>query len=72
MADAEDEEPVDPKSTVDEHCAQSMACASAMVKYEECSKRIEEKGHGQCSGQYMDFVKCVDACSSHQLLHKLK
>ena len=58
----EDEEPVDPKIAIDEKCSKSTACSKAFVEYEACAGRIEKKGHGECSGQYMDYLACIDAC----------
>ena len=58
----EDEEPVDPKIAIDEKCSKSTACSKAFVEYEACAERIEKKGHGECSGQYMDYLACIDAC----------
>lgn len=34
----------------------------AQVAYEMCGERIEAKGHGDCAGYFMDYVKCVDQC----------
>ena len=65
MGDEEDEEEVvDPKLAADEHCAKTDKCARLMVEYEKCSERIEAKGSGHCSGQYMDYIACVDSCVS--------
>ena len=58
----EDEDPVDPKLEQDEKCGKTPACAKLLAAYEQCSERIDAKGSGQCSGQYMDFVGCVDNC----------
>jgi hypothetical protein len=58
----EDEEPVDPKIAIDEKCSKTTACSKAFVEYEACAERIEKKGHGECSGQYMDYLACIDAC----------
>ena len=60
--DDEDEEPVDPKIAIDEKCSKTTACSKAFVEYEACAERIEKKGHGECSGQYMDYLACIDAC----------
>ena len=61
MAD-EEEEPVDPKIAIDAKCAASTACTKLLVEYEACAKRIEAKGQGECSGWYMDYLGCIDAC----------
>ena len=48
------------------------AIAHAQVEYERCSERIAAKGSGQCAGQYMDYIKCVDECASAKLFSALK
>ena len=63
----EDEEPVDPKIAIDEKCSKTTACSKAFVEYEACAERIEKKGHGECSGQYMDYLACIDACVRRSL-----
>lgn len=50
----------------------SAARARGQVEYERCSARIEAKGSGQCSGQYMDYIKCVDLCAVPKLFGALK
>ncbi len=64
MSDEEDEEVVDPKMAADEKCSKTAKCATMLAAYEACSERIEAKGRGECTGQYMDFVSCVDVCVS--------
>lgn len=68
----DDEDPVDPKAACDAHCAATVPCAMLMVKYEECQARIAAKGSGTCTGQFMDFTHCVDACASGAVMKGLK
>jgi ubiquinol-cytochrome c reductase subunit 6 len=42
------------------------------VEYERCEKRIEAKGSGNCAGQYMDYIECVDKCASADLFSSVK
>ena len=72
MSEEEEEEVVDPKAEVNEKCSKSLACTKLLVQYEKCAERIEEKGHGQCAGQYMDYIACVDNCSKMEVFAKLK
>ena len=58
----EEEDPVDPKGPESERCTKTAACAKMLVVYEQCAERIESKGAGHCSGQYMDYIACVDSC----------
>ena len=59
---ADDEEVPDPKTVADATCAKTMTCAKLFAHYEACATRIEAKGHGECTGYYMDFLGCVDRC----------
>jgi len=72
MSDEEEVETVDPKLSVDDHCKASVSCMALFLKYEACQTRIEAKGAGTCTGQYMDWVGCVDHCATHSLFSKLK
>ena len=67
MADEEEELP-DQKKIADDKCARTEACAKLFVEYEACSKRIEAKGHGECTGYYMDYLGAVDRCVRCALL----
>jgi len=68
----EEEEVVDPKESVDTKCKATKECAKLLIAYEACSERIDAKGSGQCTGQYLDYVGCVDNCAAHGLFGKLK
>eukprot|EP00325_Prymnesiales_sp_UTEX-LB-985_P008995 CAMPEP_0174714196 /NCGR_PEP_ID=MMETSP1094-20130205/17102_1 /TAXON_ID=156173 /ORGANISM="Chrysochromulina brevifilum, Strain UTEX LB 985" /LENGTH=69 /DNA_ID=CAMNT_0015913501 /DNA_START=26 /DNA_END=235 /DNA_ORIENTATION=+ len=68
----DEEETVDPKTQLDANCSAKLDCAKALVAYERCAERIEAKGSGQCAGQYMDYVRCVDICASAKLFSALK
>ena len=71
MAD-DDDEVVDPKAGIDAKCLQQLSCSKLLVAYERCKERIETKGAGQCTGQYMDYIVCVDTCASSKLFSNLK
>ena len=64
-----DDEVVDPKVAIEEKCTNGSTCGKLLVEYERCAKRIENKPGGECSGQYMDFVACVDNCVSRRAAH---
>jgi len=61
---------VDFTKAVDDACHKT--CPGAWSKYEACERRIEAKGHGECSGFYMDYLHCVDQCSSKLLFKTLR
>ena len=65
-----DDEVVDPKVAIEEKCTNGSTCGKLLVEYERCAKRIENKPGGECSGQYMDFVACVDNCVSRRAAHE--
>ena len=58
----EEEEAPDPKAAVDAKCAQTVECQKKFIEYERCSERIEGKAGAHCTGQYMDYLSCVDHC----------
>ena len=62
MSEEEEGEPVDPKETVDQKCARTVECTKLLIEYEKCAARIDGKGSGHCSGQYMDYIGCIDHC----------
>ena len=65
---ADDEEVPDQKAMHDERCAKTTECAMLYVQYEACAKRIEAKGHGECTGYYMDYLGAIDRCVRHARL----
>lgn len=54
------DEPVDPRIEVEEQCKPQ--CAKLFSVYTECAERVEQKGEGDCTGQYFDFLRCMDKC----------
>lgn len=47
-------------------------CTEFMKQYEGCVERVKAKGHGHCTGQYFDFLLCVDKCVGPELFKKTK
>ena len=64
---ADDDELPDQKQVNDDMCAKKPECASLYVQYEACAKRIEAKGHGECTGYYMDYLGAIDRCVRYAL-----
>ena len=62
MSDEEEPEVLDQKAVADAKCAKSVEVAKLYVEYEACSKRIEAKGHGECTGYYQDYLGAIDKC----------
>ena len=67
-----DEEVTDPKMLMDVKCGNTIACQKLHLVYEQCQSRVEAKGAGHCTGQFMDYMGCVDHCTSAHLFTKLK
>ncbi|XP_051179996.2 cytochrome b-c1 complex subunit 6-1, mitochondrial isoform X1 [Lolium perenne] len=67
-----DEEPVDPKKYLEDRCKPQ--CVKPFYAYEKCVKRVEadDTGHKHCTGQYFDYLSCVDKCVASKLFEKLK
>ncbi|KAK9219930.1 hypothetical protein WN943_008577 [Citrus x changshan-huyou] len=57
-----DEEIADPKKYLEEACKPK--CVKSLIEYEACVKRIEadDTGSKHCTGQYFDYLSCVDKC----------
>ncbi|XP_022772360.1 cytochrome b-c1 complex subunit 6-like [Durio zibethinus] len=67
-----DEGPVDQKKYLEDICKSD--CAKPMHDYAECMKRIsgDDTGIKHCTGQYFDYMACVDKCVAPKLFAKLK
>ncbi|TYG76038.1 hypothetical protein ES288_D03G080900v1 [Gossypium darwinii] len=67
-----DEEPVDQKKLLESICQSN--CAKPKNGYEECVKRIsgDDTGTMHCTGQYFDYLACVDKCVAPKLFGKLE
>ncbi|XP_037494404.1 cytochrome b-c1 complex subunit 6-like [Jatropha curcas] len=67
-----DEEFVDQKKYLEDFCKPK--CVKPLIEYETCIKRIEgeELGLKHCTGQYFDYLYCVDRCVAPKLFSKLK
>eukprot|EP00310_Coccolithus_braarudii_P016109 CAMPEP_0183331146 /NCGR_PEP_ID=MMETSP0164_2-20130417/548_1 /TAXON_ID=221442 /ORGANISM="Coccolithus pelagicus ssp braarudi, Strain PLY182g" /LENGTH=77 /DNA_ID=CAMNT_0025499533 /DNA_START=41 /DNA_END=274 /DNA_ORIENTATION=- len=46
-------------------------CTKSFDLLQKCEARIEEKGSGECSGWYMDYLHCIDKCSSKLIFKTL-
>ncbi|BAM79707.1 cytochrome c reductase hinge protein [Cyanidioschyzon merolae strain 10D] len=65
-------ETVDPKVEIEESCRPQ--CIRQLIEYEDCTKRIENDpaGEAHCTGQYLDFWRCIDLCVASKLFVRLK
>lgn len=70
--DYDDDEPVDIRPEVEEKCRTT--CVKQWALYEACVSRVKKDttGEAHCSGQYLDFWKCVDLCAIPKVFEKLK
>ncbi|XP_033008128.1 cytochrome b-c1 complex subunit 6, mitochondrial [Lacerta agilis] len=62
----EEEELVDPLTTVREHCEQIEKCVKARERLEECNARVSSKSHTEekCTEELFDFLHARDHCVS--------
>lgn len=67
-----DDDPVDAKPEIEEKCRPT--CSKFWGEYEACITRVEKDttGEAHCSGQYLDFWKCIDKCAIPKLFATLK
>jgi len=72
MRRADDEEPVDPKGTMEEECKPH--CVKALLAYQACQERIagDTTGEAHCTGQYFDYWQCIDHCVAPNLFKQTK
>ncbi|CAN6686468.1 unnamed protein product [Malus baccata var. baccata] len=67
-----DDELVDQKKYLEESCQPK--CVKPLIEYQACVKRVEgdDTGNKHCTGQYFDYISCVDKCVAPKLFQKLK
>ncbi|PQP97082.1 cytochrome b-c1 complex subunit 6-like [Prunus yedoensis var. nudiflora] len=67
-----DEELVDQKKYLEESCQPK--CVKPLIEYQACVKRVEGDNNGEkhCTGQYFDYISCVDKCVAPKLFGALK
>ena len=65
MADAEDQKP-----RIEEECRKH--CPVKQKLYDDCVKRVREKGDGNCVGYYLELWHCIDHCAAPQYFKLLK
>ncbi|XP_034970111.1 cytochrome b-c1 complex subunit 6, mitochondrial-like [Zootoca vivipara] len=70
----EEEELLDPLTTVTEHCEQIEKCVKARELLEECNARLSSKSHTEekCTEELFDFLHARDHCLAHKPFSKLK
>ncbi|CAB4289264.1 unnamed protein product [Prunus armeniaca] len=68
----ESEELVDQKKYLEESCQPK--CVKPLIEYQACVKRVEADNNGDkhCTGQYFDYISCVDKCVAPKLFGALK
>ncbi|XP_004308600.1 PREDICTED: cytochrome b-c1 complex subunit 6-like [Fragaria vesca subsp. vesca] len=71
-ARARADEDVDQKKYLEDSCQPK--CVKPLIEYQACVKRIEgdDSGYKHCTGQYFDYISCVDKCVAPKLFGKLK
>lgn len=55
-----DEEAVDVKEALEKKCEPS--CSYFYLAYTDCAKRIEGSSEAHCTGQFLDYTRCIDHC----------
>ncbi|XP_066480981.1 cytochrome b-c1 complex subunit 6, mitochondrial [Tiliqua scincoides] len=70
----EEEDLVDPLTTIREQCEQIEKCVKAREILEQCDARVSSKSHTeeQCTEELFDFLHARDHCVAHKLFSKLK
>ncbi|KAI5312106.1 hypothetical protein L3X38_041279 [Prunus dulcis] len=60
------------KKYLEESCQPK--CVKPLIEYQACVKRVEADNNGEkhCTGQYFDYISCVDKCVAPMLFGALK
>jgi len=69
---AEDDEVPDQRAVAEEKCKPS--CSSYMKAYSACTERVakDKTGEAHCTGQYFDYLHCIDACAAPVTFQNVK
>ncbi|XP_037356144.1 cytochrome b-c1 complex subunit 6, mitochondrial isoform X2 [Talpa occidentalis] len=72
--EAEEEELVDPLTTMREHCEQLEKCVKARERLELCDERVSSRSQTEedCTEELFDFLHARDHCVAHKLFTSLK
>ncbi|XP_054843569.1 cytochrome b-c1 complex subunit 6, mitochondrial-like [Eublepharis macularius] len=64
-----EEEPVDPLTTIREHCKQTENCVKFCEILERCDARVSSRSHTEerCTEELFDFLHARDHCVAHKL-----
>uniref|UniRef100_UPI002B5011AC Cytochrome b-c1 complex subunit 6, mitochondrial n=4 Tax=Bos taurus TaxID=9913 RepID=UPI002B5011AC len=70
----EEEELVDPLTTVREQCEQLEKCVKARERLELCDERVSSRSQTEedCTEELLDFLHARDHCVAHKLFNSLK
>eukprot|EP00047_Mylnosiga_fluctuans_P002822 m.226090 g.226090 ORF g.226090 m.226090 type:complete len:79 (-) comp11370_c0_seq1:63-299(-) len=73
IAHAEEEEAVDPRIHVREHCTQSH-CLGFSKEFNACQERVKSKAKTTetCTQELFQLLHCVDHCATKDLFKHLK
>lgn len=68
----DEDEIVDIKPDIEEACRPG--CSKLWASYEACVARAKKDttGEAHCTGQYLDFWKCIDKCAVPKVFATLK
>ncbi|XP_027693913.1 cytochrome b-c1 complex subunit 6, mitochondrial [Vombatus ursinus] len=70
----EEQELVDPLTTVREHCEQIEKCVKARERLEMCTDRVSSHPDTEedCTEELLDFLHARDHCVAHTLFESVK
>ena len=72
--DPEEEELVDPLTTMREQCEQLKKCVKAREWLELCDEHVSSRSQAEedCTEELFDFLHARDHCEAHKLFNRLK
>ncbi|XP_068949234.1 cytochrome b-c1 complex subunit 6, mitochondrial-like [Petaurus breviceps papuanus] len=70
----EEQELVDPLTTVREYCEQIEKCVKARERLETCAERVSSHPNSEedCTEELFDFLHARDHCVAHTLFESVK
>ncbi|XP_051868112.1 cytochrome b-c1 complex subunit 6, mitochondrial isoform X1 [Pristis pectinata] len=72
--DEEEEELVDPITTIREQCEQNEKCVQLRSRLDTCTERVNSRSQTEetCTEELFDFLHARDHCVAEQIFSKLK
>ncbi|CAG9791437.1 unnamed protein product [Diatraea saccharalis] len=73
-AEEEEEEMVDPQTTLREQCSQKQDAQNLWGRYQQCNDRVNSRSNTAetCEEELIDYLHVLDKCVTKDLFSRLK